>query len=241
MEKATIVATYSVADSATAQTSNDIPSGTSESTTLTFQETFSFDATGSSTDVSKKHLDSLASALKTLQATINTGLTDRLVATGVLSAEEPGEKKKIRTKVAGQQTGKKENKNNKDACAQDSTEASAASRTSSTFSPVTLAAEPAATQEPALAVVEDMSSDDVSSMDIDQQVASKKAFGDNDEDQEDDKDKDEVDLVMEADPGEVDGACLELPKETDLANTIKRQSESAVDGGSQTSKKAKGE
>ncbi|KAF9125223.1 hypothetical protein BGX30_000566 [Mortierella sp. GBA39] len=35
--------------------------------------------------------------------------------------------------------------------------------------------------------------------------------------------KDEVDLVMEADPGEIDGACLELPKEQDASSAAPSQ------------------
>ena len=42
-------------------------------------------------------------------------------------------------------------------------------------------------------------------------------YGSDDED-EDATAKDEVDLVMEADPGEIDGACLELPKEQDASS-----------------------
>ncbi|KAF9976994.1 hypothetical protein BGZ73_007300 [Actinomortierella ambigua] len=237
MEKATINATYSVTESATATAPNDAAIATSKSTTLTFQEEFSFDGTGTSADVSKKHLDALASALKTLQATINTGLTERLVMTGVLSAEEPGEKKKTRTKVVGQtqqqqqKEGKKKNNNkNKEDTAETSTP------TATAPSPAPSSSSVATTEPP-------MEDDVSSSMDVDQQVASKKAFGEDDENEQNDKDKDEVDLVMEADPGEIDGACLELPKDTaDLTSNIKRQSEASIDASaSQASKKAKGE
>ncbi|KAF9161971.1 hypothetical protein DFQ26_003984 [Actinomortierella ambigua] len=244
MEKATIRATYSVTESATvADASKDVITTSESNTTLTFQDGFDFDATGSSAEVSRKHLDALSNALKTMQATINTGLTERLVATGVLSAEEPGEKKKVRTKVVGQtqqhqgkKEGKKQNNNNTNKNDKDTITDSPMTTTNTSTTTATAAPSSSSVSEPP--AEEDLSS----SMDVDQQVASKKAFGEDDENQEDAKNKDEVDLLMEADPGEVDGACLELPKDDLLASNVKRQSESAVDvSGSQASKKAKGE
>ncbi|KAF9980199.1 hypothetical protein BGZ65_005413, partial [Modicella reniformis] len=51
---------------------------------------------------------------------------------------------------------------------------------------------------------------------------------------------DEVDLVMEADPGEIDGACLELPKEQETHN--KKRNEQPTDSNSDfaAAKKSKG-
>lgn len=189
-----VSATYSLASSAS--TDAEAPA------ILTFQEPV-VSSSAASHDPSE-YLTSLAKALNALQESINTGLTERLVQQGVLTENNDkteGEEKKntkLRTKVPGQHAPKK-GLTRKQKQELELKERQEKEQEQTTSAPLPPPSETTAMEvDPSAA----LSTDDV---EMDPQ----------DED-EDEEEKDEVDLVMEADPGEIDGACLELPKETDL-------------------------
>ncbi|KAG0093523.1 hypothetical protein BGZ93_009962 [Podila epicladia] len=199
-EAVSVNATYSIVSVASTNT---------EAPILTFQEPV---VSLSASQDPAEYLTSLAKALNALQESINTGLTERLVQQGVLTENNDkaeGEEKKnnkLRTKVPGQHAAKKgltkkqkqelelkERQENKE---QEQSTAKSLPPTSETSE--VMEVDPSAP------------SDDVE-MDLQGQVSYEA-----NEDEENEEEKDEVDLVMEADPGEVEGACLELPKEQDL-------------------------
>ncbi|KAF9147983.1 hypothetical protein BG015_010314 [Linnemannia schmuckeri] len=84
-------------------------------------------------------------------------------------------------------------------------------------------------------------------LELEDQYKPKGGIYGSDDEEEDATAKDEVDLVMEADPGEIDGACLELPKEQDASSAApfqtKKRNELPVDlagEDSAASKKSRG-
>ncbi|KAK3834477.1 MAG: hypothetical protein J3R72DRAFT_452402 [Linnemannia gamsii] len=192
----------------------------------------------------EQYLTALTKALSALQESINTGLTERLVQQGVL--EDKGDnpvdvKNKVRTKVPGQpnnskkgQTKKQQLREQRERQDKDSVAGSASATTESVHgleTTTTTAAEAmslslnSTTAESSSAMDIDPSpSTELTSstpkevLDLEDQYKPKGGiYGSDDEDE--DSAKDEVDLVMEADPGEIDGACLELPKEQDVSAT----------------------
>ncbi|KAF9326054.1 hypothetical protein BG006_010497 [Podila minutissima] len=198
-EAVSVSATYSIASTASTET---------EAPILTFQApVVSLSASQDPSD----YLTSLAKALNALQESINTGLTERLVQQGVLTENNDkaeGEEKKntkLRTKVPGQHAPKKglTKKQKQELELKERQEKKEQEQPATTTS-----LPPTSETTAAMEVDPSAPSDDVE-MDPQGQEA-------NDDDEEAEEEKDEVDLVMEADPGEVDGACLELPKEQDL-------------------------
>ncbi|KAG0044165.1 hypothetical protein BGZ83_010585 [Gryganskiella cystojenkinii] len=167
----------------------------------------------------EQYLTALAKSLSTLQESINTGLTDILVQQGVLSSDAVGEnapeKNKIRTKVPGQPNNSKKGQTKKQQQRereqlkeqQQQQQQQQQQETKNNFA----SSESTTGSESATPMEVEASSDPLD------QYKPKGGIYDGDEDEEQDQDKDEVDLVMEADPGEIDGACLELPK--DAAST----------------------
>ncbi|KAF9275522.1 hypothetical protein BGZ68_010747 [Mortierella alpina] len=217
----TVVASYTVASSHPA----DEADSSSNSEVLKFEAPI-ISAGASGSNDNELYLGALAQALSALQESVNAGLTKRLVQQGVLAEASEGSdlavNTKLRTKVPGQPNNSKKGQTKKQqqrAQQQNSSENQTAFTT-----PLPTQATTATT--PALqTVVAEASTMDVDpittttleapallNLDMDQQYKPKGGiYGDDDED-EHNLDKDEVDLVMEADPGEVDGACLELPK-----------------------------
>ncbi|KAF9425657.1 hypothetical protein BGZ94_007350 [Podila epigama] len=212
---------------------------------LTFQH--SFDA---STSDQSLYLTNLAKALNTLQESINNGLTERLVQQGVLSEnaseKADGEEKKnnkLRTKAPGQHAPKKGMTKKQKQEIQAKELAKKELSDTSVSGSTTLAA----TNSP-MDVDSSVASSSLSSsteaagdveMDAQEQEDVSQEIGNDRDGEEEEEEKDEVDLVMEADPGEVDGACLELPKEQDTQQqqTKKRNNGSEEDP---TIKKSRG-
>ncbi|KAG0372969.1 hypothetical protein BGX24_012337 [Mortierella sp. AD032] len=192
----------------------------------------------------EQYLTALTKALSALQESINTGLTERLVQQGVL--EDKGDnpvdvKNKVRTKVPGQpnnskkgQTKKQQLREQRERQDKDSVAGSA----SATTEPVHGSETTTTTAAEAMSLsLNSTTAESSSAMDIDPSPSTELTsstpkevldledqykpkggiYGSDDEDE--DSAKDEVDLVMEADPGEIDGACLELPKEQDVSVT----------------------
>ncbi|KAF8953756.1 hypothetical protein BGZ52_003595 [Haplosporangium bisporale] len=196
LEAVTVSATYSIASSASTDAEAPV--------ILTFQEPM-VSSSAASNDPSE-YLTSLAKALNALQESINTGLTERLVQQGVLTENNDkteGEEKKntkLRTKVPGQHAPKKglTKKQKQELERKERQEKEEEEQTTSASLP---------SSETTAMEVEPSAAPSTDDVEMDPQ--------DQDED-EDEEEKDEVDLVMEADPGEIDGACLELPKEQDL-------------------------
>ncbi|KAF9959378.1 hypothetical protein BGZ72_009743 [Mortierella alpina] len=172
------------------------------------------------------YLGALAQALSALQESVNAGLTQRLVQQGVLTevsgASDLPVNTKLRTKVPGQPNNSKKGQTKKQqqrAQQQNLNEKQMAVPTASPTQDTT-ATTPAL--ESALALATTMDVDTIttttsktpvlSETDMEQQYKPKGGIYGDDEEDEGIQEKDEVDLVMEADPGEVDGACLELPK-----------------------------
>ncbi|KAK3828968.1 MAG: hypothetical protein J3Q66DRAFT_324018 [Benniella sp.] len=196
----------------------------------------------------EQYLAALANALSSLQESINTGLTERLVQQGVLSEttdQDPNVNTKLRTKVPGQPNNSKkaqakkqreqqqqqQQKNQAEGSSSTATagagagagESTSEGATTTTLQQGTTSADISGT-DTAMEITP--SSSDIRDVDMEDPTYRPKGgiYGDDDEDDddEDNKDKDEVDLVMEADPGEVDGACLELPKEQQESLNKKR-------------------
>ncbi|KAF9117863.1 hypothetical protein BGW39_001714 [Mortierella sp. 14UC] len=193
----------------------------------------------------EQYLTALAKALSALQESINTGLTEHLVQQGVLEdkGDNPVDvKNKVRTKVPGQPNNSKKGQTRKQQLREQQERQDKEATSEATASePVTtdLARRSETTTTPgveatSLSFTSKTGTETSSAMDVDpsssspvETVPSDAAeledqykpkggiYGSDDED-EDAAAKDEVDLVMEADPGEIDGACLELPKEQDV-------------------------
>ncbi|KAF9091881.1 hypothetical protein BGX29_002372 [Mortierella sp. GBA35] len=196
----------------------------------------------------EEYLTALAKALSTLQESINTGLTERLVQQGVLAdkGDNPVDvKNKVRTKVPGQpnnskkgQTKKQQLREQQEQEQKDKQSAAAATATEATTASTTeLAQGSTTTATPGIEVISlkfnptpdsamdvdptpptaalETSSTSTEPLDLEDQYKPKGGIYGSDDEDEDATAKDEVDLVMEADPGEIDGACLELPKEQD--------------------------
>ncbi|KAF9353454.1 hypothetical protein BGX34_011558 [Mortierella sp. NVP85] len=214
----------------------------------------------------EQYLAALANALSSLQESINTGLTERLVQQGVLSEttdQDPNVNTKLRTKVPGQPNNSKKAQAKKQREQQQQQQKNSIEGSSSAAAAAAAAAAAGAaagtgesTSEEATTTLQlgatsaDISgtdtameitpSSDIRDVDMEDPTYRPKGgiYGDDDEDDEDSKDKDEVDLVMEADPGEVDGACLELPKEQEYLN--KKRHEQPTDPTAAATKKPKG-
>ncbi|KAG0040946.1 hypothetical protein BGZ82_005497 [Podila clonocystis] len=201
-EAVSVSATYSIASAASAD---------AEAPILTFQEPV---VSSSASQDPSEYLTSLAKALNALQESINTGFTERLVQQGVLTENNDkaeGEEKKntkLRTKVPGQHAPKKglTKKQKQELELKERQEKKKEQEQTATTS-----LPPTSETSAAMEIDPSAPSDDVE-MDPLGQVSLEA----NEDEEEDEEEKDEVDLVMEADPGEVDGACLELPKEQDL-------------------------
>ncbi|KAF9993579.1 hypothetical protein BGZ80_004958 [Entomortierella chlamydospora] len=228
-----ITASYTV-------TSSSSEVGSSESTSTSGPLTFevpvapSADLSNDAQANKEQYLTALAGALSTLQDSINTGLTQRLVQQGVLSETtdvDPNVNTKLRTKVPGQpnnskkgqtkkqqqreQKQKDQEENQQSGSKADSSSDSAGTETTASVTPaletVSLSSTnvtdtPMEVEPPTSTTQED------TEMQEDSKYRPKGGIYGDDED-EDAQEKDEVDLLMEADPGEVDGACLELPKD----------------------------
>ncbi|KAG0023261.1 hypothetical protein BGZ81_008189 [Podila clonocystis] len=200
-EAVSVSATYSIASATSTDT---------EALILTFQEPV---VSSSASQDPSEYLTSLAKALNALQESINTGFTERLVQQGVLTENNDkaeGEEKKntkLRTKVPGQHAPKKglTKKQKQELELKERQEKEEQEQTATKSLP------PTSETSEIMEIDPSAPSGDVE-MDPQGQV-SREA---NEDEEEDEEEKDEVDLVMEADPGEVDGACLELPKEQDL-------------------------
>ncbi|KAG0245890.1 hypothetical protein BGX31_005601 [Mortierella sp. GBA43] len=182
----------------------------------------------------EQYLAALAKALSSLQSSINTGLTERLVQQGVLSEstdQDPNVNTKLRTKVPGQpnnskkaqakkqrqqqqKQGQQEESSTAEAGAAETTESSTAAEGEAKTTDTSMDATPSEGQT-------------VQDTDMEELYRPKGGIYGGDDEDEDNKDKDEVDMVMEADPGEVDGACLELPKEQETLN--KKRNEQPTD------------
>ncbi|KAG0196078.1 hypothetical protein BGX28_000166 [Mortierella sp. GBA30] len=239
-----ITAAYTVASTGTAdiEAQTGSPSA-SVSGSLTFETPLVLSNDAASLDDKEKYLSALAKALSTLQESINTGLTERLVKQGVLSESnttDPAVNTKLRTKVPGQpnnnnnnnkkgQTKKQQQQQQKQRQQQEkkTDETPAPATTTEVTTSATTAPE---TTSLSTGMDIDASTNASSSAEIlvskdeDMERAYKPRggiYGDDEEDEE--KEKDEVDLVMEADPGEVDGACLELPKDADQQQQQQQQ------------------
>ncbi|KAG0273441.1 hypothetical protein BGZ95_010749 [Linnemannia exigua] len=197
----------------------------------------------------KEHyLTALTKALCALQESINTGLTERLVQQGVLedkSGNPVDVKNKVRTKVPGQPNNSKkgqtkkqqlreqQERQDKDSLAGSATSVLATTETAhgseTTTTPsveaVSLSLDSTTAESSSAMDVDPSPSAELASstpkevLDLEDQYKPKGGIYGSDDEDEDSAAKDEVDLVMEADPGEIDGACLELPKEQDVSVT----------------------
>jgi len=196
----------------------------------------------------EQYLAALANALSSLQESINTGLTERLVQQGVLSEttdQDPNVNTKLRTKVPGQPNNSKkaqakkqreqqqqQQKNRAEGSSAAVADAGTGESTSEGATTTTTLQQGATSTDISGTdtAMEITPSSDIRDVDMEDPTYRPKGgiYGDDDEDDdENNKDKDEVDLVMEADPGEVDGACLELPKEQESLN--KKRNEQPTD------------
>ncbi|KAF9569145.1 hypothetical protein EC968_002738 [Mortierella alpina] len=220
-----VVASYSVASTHTADEAGS-------STTI---ESLKFEAPiispGPGPNHNELYLSALAQALSALQESVNAGLTKRLVEQGVLAeASETSDlavNTKLRTKVPGQPNNSKkgQTKKQQQRAQQQNLGDNQMAITTAASTQDTTATAPAPESVSAVASTMDVDSINTTTTsletpvlldsDMEHQYKPKGGiYGDDDED-ENNEDKDEVDLVMEADPGEVDGACLELPKDVD--------------------------
>ncbi|KAF9191644.1 hypothetical protein BGZ50_009274 [Haplosporangium sp. Z 11] len=246
----TVTASYTVAPGSTTDVSS------TSSGILTFESpiTLTADKDASSPQTQKEqYLNALAVALSTLQESVNSGLTERLVQQGVLSElggdkVDPSVNNKLRTKVPGQPNNSKKAQAKKQKQQQreqqkQQQQGKQANNVTDTQQPASVQPEEGtATTIPARESAT-LSLNSVTPMDVDKEIPVELdqvqnqdqdfdqtykpkggIYGDDDED-EDSQPKDEVDLVMEADPGEVDGACLELPKEQEQYQINKKRNE----------------
>ncbi|KAF9288032.1 hypothetical protein BGZ88_008354 [Linnemannia elongata] len=251
MSTPSVTAAYSVSTPSQDTTSTTTEASGTAGPILTFEAPIdsSYSASASPDQLQKEqYLSALAKALSALQESINTGLTERLVQQGVL--EDKGDnpvdvKNKVRTKVPGQPNNSKKGQTKKQQQREqqeqkDKESAAMAVSTDAAASTTELAQGTESTT--ATSGVEGISLSATSAMDIDLAPSSAAEtvpstdvleledqykpkggiYGSDDED-EDATAKDEVDLVMEADPGEIDGACLELPKEQDTSSATPSQ------------------
>ncbi|KAF9201890.1 hypothetical protein BGZ49_007912 [Haplosporangium sp. Z 27] len=219
-----VTASYTVVSLATGASSTET---TFES--LTFKEPIALSSADPSNDTQaskEQYLTALAATLATLQDSINAGLTERLVQQGVLSetsSVDPSINTKLRTKVPGQpnnskkgQTKKQQQREQKQKIQEQEQDRQSESEANSLEIP-SLDSPALETASNAVdTLIELSTSTSTAHEDADMQEDSQYRpkggiYGDDDEN--DTREKDEVDLVMEADPGEVDGACLELPKD----------------------------
>ncbi|KAG0290464.1 hypothetical protein BGZ97_006170 [Linnemannia gamsii] len=253
MSTPSVTAAYSISTPSQDTTTVTETTGTSEPIlSFTAPIDSSYNASASPNQLQKEqYLSALAKALSVLQESINTGLTERLVQQGVL--EDKGDnpvdvKNKVRTKVPGQpnnskkgQTKKQQQREQQEQKDKESAVAAVSSSTELSQGAKTTTATPGA-EDITLSFTNTSAPDTSSAMDIDSTPSSNDQtatstdaleledqykpkggiYGSDDED-DDAAAKDEVDLVMEADPGEIDGACLELPKEQDAFTTAPSQ------------------
>ncbi|KAG0262750.1 hypothetical protein BG011_009790 [Mortierella polycephala] len=246
----TVTASYTVATETTTDASS------TSSGVLTFESpiTLAADKDISSTQAQKEqYLNALAIALSTLQESVNSGLTERLVQQGVLSElggdkADPSVNNKLRTKVPGQPNNSKKAQAKKQK--QQRREQQKQQQQGNQANNVMDAQQPDSVQlgEDTITITPAresaaLSSNPVAPMDVDQETPIKQdqvqnqdqdfdqtykpkgGIYDDDDEDEVSQPKDEVDLVMEADPGEVDGACLELPKEEEQHQINKKRNE----------------
>ncbi|ORZ10351.1 hypothetical protein BCR41DRAFT_357822, partial [Lobosporangium transversale] len=258
-----ITATYSAETTTGTANSAENTSGS-----LTFETPIllSNDGSGAADDSAQTkkelYLEALAKALSTIQESINTKLTERLVQQGVLSEttdKDPSVNTKLRTKVPGQPNNSKKGQTKKQQQRQQQgqeqeqeqgqeqeqstkeitkgKEQNSNPSSSDASTTVTPTLEGASISSATIPVA--TPSEDVEMKDDNPYRPKGGIYGDDDEEAEQ-REKDEVDLVMEADPGEVDGACLELPKEQQQTN--KKRNDMPIDNASQltTAKKSKG-
>ncbi|CAO3572939.1 unnamed protein product [Mortierella alpina] len=213
----TVVASYTVAASPAA----------SETDTSHSVESLRFEApivsAGAGSNDNALYLGALAQALSALQESVNAGLTKRLVEQGVLAeASEVVDlavNTKLRTKVPGQPNNSKKGMTKKQQQRAQQQKSDGIQSSTTTAAPTQ---DTTPTNESVTAVANTMDVDPInttaletsmlSNSDMEHQYKPKGGIYGDDEEDENNQDKDEVDLVMEADPGEVDGACLELPK-----------------------------
>ncbi|KAG9319552.1 hypothetical protein KVV02_007441 [Mortierella alpina] len=222
-----VVASYTVATTHPADeadSSNSIGS-------LTFEAPIISAGTGSNDQ--ELYLAALAQALSALQESVNAGLTKRLVERGILAESsettDSTVNTKLRTKVPGQPNNSKKGQTKKQqqrAQQQNLGENQMAITTAlptQDKTATTLARESVATTMDVDPITTTLETPVLLDSDIEHQYKPKGGiYGDDDED-ENIQHKDEVDLVMEADPGEVDGACLELPKDIEVQQQGQQQ------------------
>ncbi|KAF9927478.1 hypothetical protein FBU30_003234 [Linnemannia zychae] len=264
MSISSVIASYSIASPSQDTTNPETAGGSEPILTFKFPIGVTYDASSPNQSQKEQYLAALAKALSTLQESVNTGLTERLVQQGVL--EEKGDnasdvKNKLRTKVPGQpnnskkgQTKKQQQREQQEQKNNESTEKvseSAPSTTKATVTPGIEATSLSSADDSSSAMdVELTPSDEIvtEAQELEDQYRPKGGIYGGDDENEETIVKDEVDLVMEADPGEVDGACLELPKEQDLPTSqsnsqTKKRNELPTDHANQdaaTAKKSRG-
>ncbi|KAI1310522.1 hypothetical protein EDD11_003727 [Mortierella claussenii] len=217
-----------------------------------------FDASPSPKETKAGYLKALSIALATLQESINSGLTERLVQQGVLSEttdKDPNVNTKLRTKIPGQPNNSKKGQTKKQ---QQQREECEGNTNELTNQPEYSSTGTATSSAPAVGIsplssstianiattttAEPLAASDVEMQNSDQYRPKGGIYGD-EGDEADSQDKDEIDLVMEADPGEEDGACLELPKDQAReSQQNKKRNELPIDNASDlaTTKKPKG-
>ncbi|KAF9586441.1 hypothetical protein BGW38_004868 [Lunasporangiospora selenospora] len=180
-----------------------------------FKVPIAIDASPATQTTQQQYLEALGQALNGLQQLVNTGLTERLVQQGALEAT--GAKKdsaevntKLRTKVPGQPNPKKQQQQRNPGKKQGNNNNNNNKATENADIPATAATVDSTEQSSSTTEVME-----VDKVDLSAQEGPRPRGGIYSDDEDDDQSaqaKDEVDLVMEADPGEEDGACLELPK-----------------------------
>ncbi|KAG0305374.1 hypothetical protein BGZ98_004246 [Dissophora globulifera] len=219
----TLTASYSVASSE----SVPITDSTSASVNVPIPTDTAADTAASAQTKKEQYLTALATAVATLQESINTGLTERLVQLGVLSEtnnNDPTVNTKLRTKIPGQPNNSKkgQTKKQQQRDQQQAQQSETSSLNESTVSSNMVESVPEVQATASASESASTASHADSTMDVDvstalaheaDQYRPKGGIYEDDAEDEADQDKDEVDLVMEADPGEIDGACLELPKD----------------------------
>ncbi|KAF8934123.1 hypothetical protein BGZ47_010509 [Haplosporangium gracile] len=256
MSTPSVTAAYSVSTPSQDTTVTTEAAGTSGAI-LTFETPIdsSYNTSASPDQLQKEqYLSALSKALSTLQESINTGLTERLVQQGVL--EDKGDnpvdvKNKVRTKVPGQPNNSKKGQTKKQQLReqQEQKDKSAVAASTEPVSPTTKHVQGTGTTTvtPGVEAISfsftSTAAPDISfAMDIDRTPSStaetiaptdvleledqykpKGGIYGSDNEDDDAAAKDEIDLVMEADPGEIDGACLELPKEQDASSAAPSQ------------------
>ncbi|KAK3841198.1 MAG: hypothetical protein J3R72DRAFT_445609, partial [Linnemannia gamsii] len=164
----------------------------------------------------EQYLTALTKALSALQESINTGVLED-------KGDNPVDiKNKVRTKVPGQPNNSKKESATSASTTTEPVHGSEATTTTA-VEVMSLSLNSTTAESSSAMDVDPSPSTELANstpkevLDLEDQYKPKGGIYGNDD--EDETTKDEVDLVMEADPGEIDGACLELPKEQDISVT----------------------